>query len=148
MTVTANIAPYEIQRFFDAAGVPLAGGKLFTYAAGTTTKQTTYKDSTGGTPNTNPIILDSAGYCNLWLDATLAYKFTLSPSTDTDPPTNPIWTVDQLNTSTSPVLTALAASSGSSLVGYIEAGTGACLLRRAYIFYLPLLPPSDIEYKA
>ena len=125
MTVTANIAPYEIQRFFDAVGVPLAGGKLFTYAAGTTTKQTTYKDSTGGTPNTNPIILDSAGYCNLWLDATLAYKFTLSPATDTDPPTNPIWTVDQLNTSASPVLTTLAASSGSSLVGFLQAGTGA-----------------------
>ena len=122
MTVTANIAPYEIQRFFDAAGVPLDGGKLFTYAAGTTTKQTTYKDSTGGTPNTNPIILDSAGYCNLWLDATLAYKFTLSPATDTDPPTNPIWTVDQLNTSASPVLTALAASSGSSLVGFLQSG--------------------------
>jgi len=125
MTVTANIAPYEIQRFFDAAGVPLDGGKLFTYAAGTTTKQTTYKDSTGGTPNTNPIILDSAGYCNLWLDATLAYKFTLSPATDTDPPTNPIWTVDQLNTSASPVLTAIAASSGSSLVGFLQAGAGA-----------------------
>jgi len=114
---TTNIAPYAKQRFFDAVGLPLAGGKLFTYAAGTTTKQNSYTDSTGATPNTNPIILDAAGYCNLWLDQSLAYKLTLSPSTDTDPPTNPIWTVDQLNTSASPVLAALAASSGASLVG-------------------------------
>ena len=122
---TTNIAPYEKQRFFDAAGLPLAGGKLFTYAAGTTTKQNSYTDSTGATPNTNPIILDAAGYCDLWLDQSLAYKLTLSPSTDTDPPTNPIWTVDQLNTSASPVLTALAASSGSSLVGFLQSGTRA-----------------------
>jgi len=122
---TTNIAPYEKQRFFDAAGLPLAGGKLFTYAAGTTTKQNSYTDSTGATPNTNPIILDAAGYCNLWLDQSLAYKVTLSPSTDTDPPTNPIWTVDQLNTSASPVLAALAASPGSSLVSFLQAGMGA-----------------------
>ena len=122
---TTNIAPYAKQRFFDAVGLPLAGGKLFTYAAGTTTKQNSYTDSTGATPNTNPIILDAAGYCNLWLDQSLAYKLTLSPSTDTDPPTNPIWTVDQLNTSASPVLTALAASSGSSLVGFIQSGGSA-----------------------
>lgn len=84
--------------FFDSNGAPLSGGLLFTYEAGTVdTKQTTYTDATGGTANANPIVLDSRGECDCWLDPTLSYKFTLSPSTDTDPPTNPIWTVDNLS---------------------------------------------------
>ena len=121
---TVVVSPDAKQRFFDATGIPLSGGKLFTYAAGSTTKQNTYTDSTGATPNANPIILDSAGYANVWLDQTLIYKYTLSPATDTDPPTNPIWTIDNVNGSTLP-LTALAASSGSSLVGFLQSGTGA-----------------------
>lgn len=94
LTVNQSITPK--QRFVDANGNALNGGKLFTYAAGTTNKQATYTDSTGNTANANPIILNSRGECDLWLDQTLAYKFTLSPSTDTDPPTNAIWTVDQV----------------------------------------------------
>lgn len=85
-----------VRQQFNQNGSPLAGGKLFVYAAGTTTKATTYTDSTGNTPNTNPIILDANGQCSCWLDPTLFYKFILSPSTDTDPPTNPYWTVDNV----------------------------------------------------
>jgi hypothetical protein len=48
-------------QFFDNNGVVLAGGKLYTYDAGTTTLRATYTDSTGATPNSNPIVLDSAG---------------------------------------------------------------------------------------
>jgi len=126
-TVLATIAK---QRFFDAVGVPLAGGKLFTYAAGTVNKQNSYTDSTGNTPNANPIILDSQGYCNLWFDTTLLYKLTLAPATDTDPPSNPIWTVDNLNAPNSSVyatLITLLTSVGSALIGFIQAGTGAVL---------------------
>ena len=50
----------EVQ-FLDANGQPLAGGLLYTYAAGTTTPQVTYTDSTANTPNTNPIVLDAWG---------------------------------------------------------------------------------------
>lgn len=96
MPIIANIAPSPKLRFFDATGIPLAGGKLFTYAAGSATKQATYTDSTAGTPNTNPILLDSQGYCSVWFDTSLSYKFTLAPANDSDPPTNPIWSVDNL----------------------------------------------------
>lgn len=75
------ISPYAIQQFFDDNGDPLAGGKLYTYEAGTTTLKTTYTDSTGSSANTNPIILDSAGRATVWLD-TGSYKFVLDDSAD------------------------------------------------------------------
>lgn len=95
--VTAVLSPLTIQKFFDNNGQPLAKGQLFTYKASTNTKLATYIDSAGGTPNTNPIILDFRGECRLWIDPTLAYQFVLAPSTDTDPPTNPFWSVDNIS---------------------------------------------------
>ena len=71
-------------QFFDNNGVILSGGKLYTYAAGTTTPQTTYTSSSGVTAHTNPIILDSAGRVpggEIWLSAS-PYKFVLKTSTD------------------------------------------------------------------
>jgi hypothetical protein len=94
-----NLSPLPIQKFFANNGRPLVGGKLFTYEAGTTTKIATYTDSSGGTPNTNPIILDFRGECEVWLDPNLTYKFVLSPPSDTDPPTAPFWTVDDITVS-------------------------------------------------
>jgi hypothetical protein len=89
------LSPVPKQSFLDNNGKPLVGGQLFTYAAGTTTKIATYEDE-GGSPNTNPVILDYRGEANVWLDPALTYKFTLAPRDDTDPPTNPIWTVDNI----------------------------------------------------
>ena len=111
-------------------GLPLVGGKLFTYAAGTVNKLTTYTDSTGNTPNANPIILDARGECDLFFTQTLLYKLTLSPATDTDPPTAPIWTEDQVVPigSAADIITNtanLAASTGATLVGWISKATGA-----------------------
>jgi hypothetical protein len=71
-------------QFFNNSGVILSGGKLYTYAAGTTTPQATYTSSAGATYHTNPIILDSAGRVpggEIWLSASL-YKFVLSTSAD------------------------------------------------------------------
>lgn len=94
--MTTQLAPPPVFKAFDNNGIPLVAGKLFTYIAGTTTKQASYTDSTGGTPNTNPVIMNYRGEANVWLDPTKVYKLVLAPSTDTDPPTNPIWTVDQI----------------------------------------------------
>ena len=72
-------------QFFDNNGNPLTGGKIFTYAAGTTTNQATYTTASGGTAHTNPIILDSAGRVpsgEIWLTDGLAYKFIIKDSTD------------------------------------------------------------------
>jgi hypothetical protein len=95
--MTTQLAPTPVFKAWDNQGIPLAGGKLFTYLAGSTTKQASFTDSTGGTPNTNPVILNYRGEANIWLDPTKVYKLVLAPSTDTDPPTNPIWTVDQIS---------------------------------------------------
>ena len=93
---TETLSPNPWFRGVDTNGNSLAFGKLFTYAAGTSTKLATYTDSTGVTPNTNPVILDSTGQASIWLTPNVAYKFVLSPSTDTDPPTAAIRTQDQI----------------------------------------------------
>jgi len=71
-------------QFFDNNGNPLSGGKLYTYAAGTTTPLATYTTSVGNVPHTNPIIFDSAGRVpggQIWLtDGSVDYKFLLETS--------------------------------------------------------------------
>jgi hypothetical protein len=71
-------------QFFTNSGIPLAGGKLLTYAAGTTTPAVTYTSSSGATPHSNPIILNSAGRVatgEIWLNLS-PYKFLLKDSND------------------------------------------------------------------
>ena len=91
-----NLSPLPIQQFFDNNGRPLVGGLLFTYESGTTTKADTYTDASGGSLNTNPIVLDFRGEARVWIDPTQAYTYVLANPDDTDPPTNPIWTVDDI----------------------------------------------------
>ena len=55
------VTPTPKAQFLMADGTPLVGGKVYTYAAGTTTPQATYTDAGGGTPNENPVVLDSRG---------------------------------------------------------------------------------------
>jgi hypothetical protein len=72
-------------QFFTNTGAVLTGGKLYTYAAGTTTPAATYTTSTGNTARTNPIILDSAGRVpdggEIWITSA-QYKFVLKDSSD------------------------------------------------------------------
>jgi hypothetical protein len=72
-------------QFFDNNGVPLSGGKIYTYEAGTTTSLATYTSSSGSTAHTNPIILNSAGRVpsggEIWVQLRL-YKFVLETSTN------------------------------------------------------------------
>lgn len=67
-------------RFLDSNGAPLAGGKIYTYTAGTTTPKATYTDASGGTPNANPVVLDSAGYADIWVSG--SYKIVVHDSAD------------------------------------------------------------------
>jgi hypothetical protein len=72
-------------QFFDNNGIPLVGGKIYTYQAGTTTPLATYTSSSGATAHTNPIVLNSGGRVpggEIWLDGTIQYKFVLKTSTD------------------------------------------------------------------
>ena len=88
----------EKQTFFDANSVELTGGKLFVYLAGTTTMATSYTETDGLVANSNPITLNSRGEVpsGLYVAGGATYKLVLAPSTDTDPPTSPIWTRDNL----------------------------------------------------
>jgi hypothetical protein len=85
--MAVNLSPYGGvgAQFLDNAGNVLTGGKIFTYAAGTTTNQATYTDSTGTTFHPNPIILDASGRVpsggEIWLTDGLLYKFVLETST-------------------------------------------------------------------
>jgi len=85
------LSPSAKQQFFDANGNPLSGGKVYTYAAGTTTPLATYSDYAGVTPNANPIILDSRGEALIYLSV-YKYKFKLTDANDVE-----IWTVDNIN---------------------------------------------------
>lgn len=72
-------------QFFTNNGVPLAGGKLYSYLAGTTTPAATYTSSSGSTAHTNPIVLDSGGRVSggeVWLTENVSYKFILKDSND------------------------------------------------------------------
>lgn len=78
----ASLSPTPKLQFFGTDGLPLVGGKLYTYAAGTTTPLATYVDYLGVTQNTNPVILDSNGEANVWLVDTTTYKFVLKTADD------------------------------------------------------------------
>ena len=72
-------------QFFTNAGVVLTGGKLFSYAAGTTTPLATYTTSAGNVARTNPIVLDSSGRVpdggEIWITSA-RYKFVLKDSNE------------------------------------------------------------------
>lgn len=77
----ADLLPVLKQRFFDENGNPLAGGKLYSYEAGTTTPKATYSDQEGLVPNTNPVILNANGEANIYINAE-KYKFVLKDMDD------------------------------------------------------------------
>jgi len=123
----AVVTPTAKAQFIDAAGVPLAGGFLYTYEAGTTTPQATYTDSTAATANSNPIVLDARGEANIWLSSA-NYKFKLTDANGTE-----IWTVDNIaapSTALSPVfssnVTISANTSGPALL-VTQTGAGAAI---------------------
>src|SRR5262245_17395347 len=89
---TAMPMPFVQPQFFNANGTVCNGCKLQSWAAGTSTPQATFTDSTSVTPNANPVVLDSAGRANIYLN-NLSYKLQLQTSAGV-----PIWTVDNIST--------------------------------------------------
>jgi len=78
--MSVNLSPIgNSQQFFDNNGVPLSGGLLYAYQAGSTTPQATYTDINGTVPNANPIVLDASGRSatQVWLTYGYFYKFVL-----------------------------------------------------------------------
>ena len=88
----AVLLPNGKQQYFATSdGSPLAGGKVYTYEAGTTTPKATYSDADGLVANANPVILDSRGEATIFWSG--AYKVTVKDSLD-----NTIYTVDDIST--------------------------------------------------
>lgn len=80
------------RQFVTAAGVPLSGGKLNFYTAGTSTRKDTYADAGGTTANSNPVVLNSQGFPDVGIYGTTgAYKIVLTDSADAV-----IWTEDSV----------------------------------------------------
>lgn len=109
-------------QFFDNNGVPLAGGFLSTFDAGTTTPAVTYTSIDGSQPNSNPIVLDSTGRVEeeIWLESSALYKFVLEDSNNVE-----IWTKDDVPgivaiTGLDEFIALLASPIGSSLVGFTQ----------------------------
>jgi hypothetical protein len=83
-----NLSPIFVGwQAFTSAGLPLVGGLLTTYVAGTSTPQASYTTSAGTIANSNPIVLDGAGRppAEIWLVAGVAYKFILTDSLGLNP---------------------------------------------------------------
>jgi hypothetical protein len=90
-TPAATLMPVPRIQFFDASGRPLAGGLVFTYAAGTSTPLATFTDSSGTIQNTNPVILDSGGFASIWIGPQ-AYKVAVQDSNGAQQ-----WVVDNVS---------------------------------------------------
>ena len=80
-------------QFFTSTGLPLAGGQIYTYQAGSSTPLATYSDNGGVYSNTNPIVLGSDGrpQTEIWLTYGYNYKFVLQDAVG-----NTIQTYDNL----------------------------------------------------
>ena len=114
----ASLTPTPKQQIYGSDGNPLVGGKIYTYAAGTTTPLATYTDAGAGTANTNPIILNSLGQANIWL-TTASYKFSVYTSADVL-----LYTVDNISAPLDSAGLALALSSPTP-IGNTAPNTGA-----------------------
>jgi len=108
----------------DDAGNPIAGGKIYSYYAGTTTPAPTFSDADLDVShvNTNPIVLDSAGRATIFLQPGVSYKFILLNAADVQ-----VWSQDNI-AAVSPLQTGIdtLATAGEALapgqVAYLAAG--------------------------
>jgi len=81
--MAVNLAPIGNGfQFFTNTGIPLDGGFIYTYQAGSSTPLTTYTTSAGTIANTNPIQLGTSGRPpqEIWLTEGFSYKFILTDS--------------------------------------------------------------------
>jgi hypothetical protein len=89
----AALLPWVKPQFCDAAGNPVASGKLYSFVAGTSTPQPTYSNVGRTIANANPVLLNAAGQSatSMYLLAT-GYKFRLDDANNV-----PLWTVDDVS---------------------------------------------------
>ena len=77
----ATLATNVSFQCFGLDGKPLAGGKVYTYSAGTTTSKATYTTMAGTVANPNPVILDQSGKAKIFLGDG-SYRLQIKDSND------------------------------------------------------------------
>lgn len=80
-----KLSPVFNSQIVDENGAPAVGWKIYAYVAGSSTPLDTYTNSTGATPQSNPIILNALGFPTmeqLWLQAGRSYKLQLTDEND------------------------------------------------------------------
>jgi len=133
MAVNLSLLAGAGWQFFDNSGNVLTGGKIFTYAAGTTTPQVTYTSNSGLTPNANPIVLDASGRVSgsgeVWLSEATAYKFVIKDSNDVLIGTydNISGNNDGINTFIAELANTSDPTKGDALVGFRQSNSGGNL---------------------
>lgn len=124
---TTTLMPLPKQQFLTNTGAPLIGGKVYTFAAGTSTPKATYADSDGTIEQENPIMLNLRGEPQSPIYWSGNYRVEVRNALG-----GLIYTVDDFNTDPAgvwgnivSVLGQFAAAAGASLIGFLQAGAGA-----------------------
>jgi hypothetical protein len=130
--MAGTLLPFPFHQFLDANGDPLSSGKVHVFLSGTTTESNSYTDAALSTPHTNPIVLNAAGRppSPIWIPPDISLKIVLTTSTDTDPPTSPIWTVD-------PVLHEGAATGTILYSSYTDVGNVGAGEDNLHVYAIP-----------
>ncbi len=111
---SVKLSPLFNDAQLDNNGLPLSGGQVYWYVAGTSTPVTVYTESSGSTVNTNPVVLNTRGepVQPIWLPTGQAYKAVL-----TDAAGGLIRTVDNIygvNDTSAPVISEWVSYAGTA----------------------------------
>lgn len=118
-----TLMPLPKQQFFTAVGTPLLGGKVYTYAAGTTSPKATFTDAAGTIPHKNPIVLNVRGEPPTAIFWSGNYRVEVRDALG-----GLIYTVDNYNTDPAglwDLVQNLASGTASSMLGFIRTTAGA-----------------------
>lgn len=115
----AVVAPVPYRTFTDATGLPLSGGTVCTYRAGTNTPLATYTDSTGTVQNPLCVPLNASGQAAIWIGAG-PYKFVVNDSSGVTQ-----WTQDNVMDASFNFLKSVQAVGSAPFITYVAPGTGA-----------------------
>ena len=120
-----SITPYQLIDARAGNAIACSNCSIYTYAAGTNTPLATYTSSTLATPNTNPVLTNSAGYAvngatitGIWVGSS-CYKFVAKDSSAVT-----LFTQDNICDRGAVLKALLAGSGGAALVGYTYPNSG------------------------
>lgn len=135
--MTTRLTNYPRFKAWDFDGNFLAGGKLWTYSAGTASPKATYTDTAGLVPNENPVVLDGSGEATVLLGDG-DYKFVLLDADDVEQ-----WSVDSI---ASGPISAFSVSAEAGSEGFVRINTGLQLESSLQVTNGVVVMTSDAAY--